>query len=637
MVDQPDPKKRLPGESFADWRARLNAAKNPKPETTTWDPNQWDPDLVPQVRDNSERSEDDLELDRALDSINILDAYRVWCGKMTPDVGGKSEGIMISCPNPDHKDSNPSAWINTDKQTYYCGSCDEGGDKYDIAAMNLGYEGYKNDGAKFMELRKRMAQDFGWTIKKTPGGQIIVPPTSEDEDETESDPQPEPEPSNVQTLHVLPEPGEDDSDEDEMVYPRLRWREIVPKDTFLWEYMIECTKDDAPEEYHFWHGLMLLGHAGGNKVWLEDSPQVYGNMLLCILGKTGQGKSRSRRWMKQIMDEVLPFNESMTPPTGVHKVATPRSGEFLIDQFKIEQADPTTGIKTLQPVNGFVEVDEMSRFVSTYKSQNSTLKEVVMQMGDHDTRVHTGSLSTGIKVALNPFCSVATSTQPRTIRTMFSDTDQSSGFLNRWLFVAGPPKPRQAMGGKWAEFRVDLAAPIERLKHIKSWASLEKEVDFDSEETYLLWKEYFRTVIEPILDSQDSDLLQRLDLHHKRLLLLFAINLRTTKITEDILRRVMTLTDYLLKCYAMVNENIGVTRNREIADEILRQARHIEKKQGRPMTMKQLNDNIKRKNWDDRQIRDTIKVLIELDKLEELKPAPGKPGRPTLRYRAVGE
>jgi hypothetical protein len=631
-----DDKARRPGESFADWRERLTAAKIEAAVTNapqpSWDPNQWDPALIPQVRDDSERSEDDQEIDRALDTIDILDAYRVWCGKMTPDASGKTEGIMISCPNPSHRDSNPSAWINLDKQTYYCGGCDEGGDKFDIAAMSMGLEGYKNDPPKFMELRKRMASDFGWTVKKVPGGTMIVPP---DEPNPQPDPEPSPEPSNVTPLHALPEPGEDE-EEDETVWPKLPWRDIVPRDTFLWEYMQETSHDDSPEEYHFFHGLMALGHAGGRKVHFADQPAVYGNMLVCLLGGTGVGKSTSRRWLTEVLEEVLPFNQAMTPPSGVKQVVAAGSGEHLIHSFIFEQADPSTGIKTLQPVNGIVDYDEMARIVATMKAQRSTLKEVIMQMGDAARRVTAGSLTHGDKIAVEPFCTIATSTQPRTIRTMFSDAEAGSGFLNRWIFAAGPPKIRQSMGGRWATYSVDLSAAKMRLGHIKGWASLPKEVDFENEEAYLAWDDYFKHSIRPQMETDDTQLLKRLDLWHKKFMLLMAINERSEHVTTAMVERVKLMTPYILQCYSLLNENIGITRNKEIADEIMKHANNAWRKDGRGITLRDLGQRIKRKNWPDKQVADTIKVLVELEKLEIEKPPPG-PGRRTTRYRVVGE
>jgi hypothetical protein len=55
-----------------------------------------------------------------------------------------------SCPIPGHADANPSAWVNTEKNVWYCGRCSQGGDVYDLAAFHFGMPvpGYK-EGGKF--------------------------------------------------------------------------------------------------------------------------------------------------------------------------------------------------------------------------------------------------------------------------------------------------------------------------------------------------------------------------------------------------------------------------------------------------------------------------------------------------------
>ena len=152
-----------------------------------------DDDII-DVKSDSESS--DPEMDAAIESIDIISAYRKWCGKSEPRVGSRTESIKVSCPNPDHPDADPSAWINTEKKTWYCGKCEEGGDVYDLAAIYFGYPrpGYK-EGQEFHKLRQQMAEDFGYVVKKVAGGTVIY----KDDDEQPTDGQ--------QTGHTEPEPA----------------------------------------------------------------------------------------------------------------------------------------------------------------------------------------------------------------------------------------------------------------------------------------------------------------------------------------------------------------------------------------------------------------------------------------------
>ncbi len=119
----------------------------------------WDQELIP---DFDEPEYGDDELDSAIKGIGIEGAYIKWCGKSVPNVGSRTEGIKISCPRPDHPDADPSAWINTEKNAWFCGVCQVGGDIYDIAAWRFGMPvpGYRSK-ALFPELRRRMAESLG--------------------------------------------------------------------------------------------------------------------------------------------------------------------------------------------------------------------------------------------------------------------------------------------------------------------------------------------------------------------------------------------------------------------------------------------------------------------------------------------
>lgn len=115
---------------------------------------------------HGEKSELDKVVDAAIDGLDVVTAYRKWIRKMNPKMyDGQTESIMISCPVPGHEDKNPSAWINTSKGEgglWHCGGCAIGGDKYDLAAIGLGYnfQSYKTDGS-FRDLKLQMARELG--------------------------------------------------------------------------------------------------------------------------------------------------------------------------------------------------------------------------------------------------------------------------------------------------------------------------------------------------------------------------------------------------------------------------------------------------------------------------------------------
>ena len=651
--------------SFSEQLAKLQQERGrsllppeiPKPERALKSVPALDSDLIPQVHDVSE---DDIQIDNIISGIDILSAYRKWIGKEVDESTTKlTEGVKVSCPNPTHRDSHPSAWINTEKKTWFCGGCQEGGDVYDLGAIHFGYDrpGYK-DGAEFHKLRRDMAESYGYRFKTVAGTEVIWK-----EDEPSETPAPTPaapvslpEPPTLpgiptpsspgtsseppvsspeSTVTILHEEDVDDIDE-EVGYPTLNWRAIVPENTFLHEYMKATTNDDSPEEYHFWHGLLALGHACGRNVFLTDTRPVYGNLLVCLLGGTGYGKSRSRAWLDELLMEAVPFKDNGIDTTGVKIVPVPASGENLIKQFDHVAWDPTNpGKKTFSvhtPVNGIVDYDEFASLLARASRQGSTLKQIIMGFSDSRHKVTTSSNTGGEFEALDPFCSITASTQPKAVRQLLTRTDTGSGFLNRWVFVGGPRKQREVMGGVHSTIRVDLTAAVEELQFVYAWSAKKKEISF-TEEALIEFDRFMRGVVFPVQQKDNSDLLTRLDLTMKRLVLLFCMNEKLDLVTEEVVKAVEPILEYLIQCYAILNAEIGISAMSEIASEILRHIKRIEESTKRGASARDLSLRMKRKNYSPDLIKRALETMVALDWIDIDKTK--GPGRPTIRYKAV--
>lgn len=647
-----------PRKSFAEMRRELaekrgRTIETEAPSAPPKPAPQVEDDLVPDVL--GERSEDDIEVDSIIASIDVLDAYRRWIGKEVDErTTGSKEGLKVSCPIPGHRDKNPSAWLNTEKKTWFCGGCQEGGDLYDLAAIKFGYPrpDYK-EGKTFHELRQEMAESYGYRFKKVAGQEIIwreeevsqpaestrdednpvaAVPNDEGTGVASEAPQEDAEAPAAPVVSIVPKlPDEEDAET--ITYPVLDWRSIVPEGTFLWEYMSACSNDDSPEEYHFWHGLLALGHAVGRKVSLDDEPPVYGNLLVCLLGGTGYGKSRSRRWLTTVLREAAPWNREVG--TGVKMCPTPGSGENMIKQFAHEVEDPTNAKRKITvPVNGIVDYSEFAALLARASRPGmSHLKNIIMDFSDCMPEVSNSSNTGGEFIAEDPFCSITTTTQPKAVRPLLSRTDQHSGFLNRWLFVGGPKKKSEVMGGSFSTMRVDLGPAIEELKKIRGWGAMSRVVEFDTRNTWDQFREWIRSEIHTKRDADETEMLVRLDLTMKRMLLLFAINERRTVLTPADFPRLAVIAKYLIDCYGILSNEIGITQMQEVMTEALRHIERIQAKTGRGATARELSNCMKRKNFGPELINKTLKTMVELD-LIDIDKTKG-PGRPTIRYRMV--
>lgn len=589
-------------------------------------------DLIPEA--DYDRTQTDIDLDNAIDSISVIDAYNRWCGKMTPIVrGDQREGIKISCPIPGHIDSDPSAWINLDKQTWFCGGCQEGGDKFDIAAYYTGFPvpGYK-DGAEFHKLRERMASDFGYTVvPEVGGGSRVVSPIEEND---------KPGPSaDIVELYNDNEDDDDEEDESAAYLPTLDWRPVCPPQTFLGTYMEQTTPDDVPEEYHFAHALLAIGLAIGKDVMLFDRKPIVGNLFICTLGRTGAGKSRALSYLDDLIQRALPYDYHSVPSKGAKKVSAPGSGEHLVAQFMEPVTDPTEPKKIAYyaPVRGLVDFNELAALVARSGRTGSTLTTHLQEMYDALPRVATGSMTSGAKIAIHPFASAITTSQPKALKKLLTKGDVDNGFLNRWVFINGTEKQRVAIGGAV----IDVRPAIEPLQNIQGWSAIFRKDSILnwSEKAVIEYTRFFHDTLE--VDRKEAekngnaDVVARLDLTIKKLVLLFAANRMEDEASEQSVRDAIYCYEYLKACYSIPWGAINSNEYNDMVTDIEYQIKRLEAKTGKGVTIKQLTDLLRRKYQQDK-IEKAIDNLVKYGLVEMQTTKQKGPGRPTRRFKYVG-
>lgn len=606
-----------------------------------------DADLIPDEESGYQRSDEELTIDRVIDNIDILDAYRRWIGKtIAPHRSGKREGIHVSCPLPNHPDKNPSAWVNLDKKTWYCGGCDVGGDVIDLAAIHFGMGDYKS-GKNFGEIRKRIAQDYGYTFVPVPGRAepaIVAPAPEVEAPEPPAPPAPvavvppaSPEPTSdlapVPATVAPPlasvssiEPAEED-DDDQLDLPGLDWREIVTPDTFLDAYMRQVSHDDVPEEYHLWLGLMAIGMAIGRDVTLQDRRPVMGNLFVCILGRTGVGKSRATEHVNRLTQMAIPWSPSDPLSRGVKPISTPSSGENMIFQFSQTIQDPSNPKVVIgyQPIRGIVDYNELSGLVGRGNRQGSTVKSTLMQFFDASKTISSASMTHGAMRAEDAFASVLTTAQPRALRELLTQSDLDSGFLNRWIFVTGKMKPREAFGGT----EIDLMPAVNPLVAIHEWAEGGKKVMWSNPEAKAEYLRLFQERLNPA-ELSDNAILARVNLMCKKLVLLLSANEMREEVTVEIVRKVEKIYDYLLEVWGVPERELGRTESREIEDKIMKIAQEWARKnpKSEAVPLRHIVKYFQAKKYESYMLERALKVLVALGRLAPYVPVERKTGRP---------
>lgn len=596
-------------------------------------------DDIPTADDIS-LSEDELEIDRAIETLDIVDAFNRWSGKpkINPPAGQR-ESIKASCPDPNHRDSDPSMWMNRDKNVYYCSGCEYGGDVFDIAAFHFGYSvpHYKTMADEFRDLREKMAADLGFSVTKgITGGTVYT--VSEEEYSRSRAAELDNEDSKI-ALHPAGAAAEAEDDEyrEDYVYsgPTIDWQDIVPHQTFLREWMEETTRDNCPEEYHFWTGLMALGYAVGRQVVLDDAPEVVANLFVCLTGPSSTGKSKAKRHLKSAVLAALPYSETDPFSQGVKMVGAPGSGEYLVKAFSKPITDPAVPGKTvgMAPVRGYIDFEEFATLAQSSSRQGSTLKPQLLDIYDAQPTIVGGSLTHGSREAQRPFGQVISSTQPNFMSEVLSKKDDVAGFVNRWVFAVGKPKPLIAWGG----VKVDLTRPINTLKSVHMWGSTNKTVMM-SPEAIEAWSDFFFTTMHPLKvtsEKRGSAILGRIDLLMKKLILIFCINEKTLTVQPRHVEMAIKLFPYLVGSFGNTEKKINRTDDGDLEQLVLAQITKLTKKNKIPPTKRDIYLSCKSRIKTLDQVARVLKNMVAMELIVETAYKP-KTGRPTVRYSVGG-
>jgi hypothetical protein len=651
-------------------QARQAADKATRARVAQVEVTTWADGLIPDVDGvggEKKRDATDDALDRLLNDIDVIEGYHKFCGKMRVDKRRRTtDGIKVSCPIPGHVDANPSAWVNTDKNVWYCGRCGQGGDVYDLAAFHFGMPvpGYK-EGGSFHELRKKMALSYGYTFQEAPGldKPILVPPAQAQEPRERSVPKSsagdrvalasaDSIASGVTDMNaarkllgedkilrgqVVDELPADDAtvthifgDEEPEKPATLDWHKLAKEETFLAKYMDICTVDDAPEEYHFWNAILALGLAVGRDVVLDDQKRVLANLFVCLLGGTGDRKSRSHAHLDELIYQAMPFKTDDPAGKGVDILDSMASAEALISGFINPIFDPTDPKKvaSFSPVKGLIRFNELSALVGRAARKGNVLKPTLMEIYDGSRVLQTASMTHGRKRAENPFGSMFTTTQPGALKTLLREDDAVSGFLNRIVFATGVPKKPVPIGGA----QIDVMPAVDPLKRVQGWAGFGRIVLW-SDPAVRTFTEFFHDVLHPVQQADESGLLNRLDLLAKKLILLLCINEHRAEVNQDVVEMVIGMYPYLTAAYGIPAAHIGSTINSEVRDELLRHINAHTKAGG--ITLRRLMINVKRKNFPLDIVAKTIKHLCDLGFIEAQ--ATSGVGRPTVKYKVTAD
>ena len=409
----------------------------------------------------------------------------------------------------------------------------------------------------------------------------------------------------------------------------LPWRTLTPSDTFLDRYMALTTRDEAPEEFHYFSGMLALSMATGQSVRLFDRHPVKANIFVCLLGRTGEGKSNAKGYLNQLLSKAMPYDHDDPVNQGVRRVGNPGSSEFMVKQFMKQIKDPNNpGLPPEKvPVRGLIEFEELATLMKRSNSPSSTLAQFLIEFYDAKGDVQTGSLTHGGFVATDPFASTLSTTQPRALRDIISGEHVSSGFLNRWIFATGRAKDIEPIGGEV----IDVDPLVQPLQRVFAWTTGVNNIIQWEPAAFRLARDFIVDVIRPLKQADETDLYARVDLMFKKFVLLNTVNLQRGSVPADAVQWSIGAFNYLVDTYKSLDKAVHNNVDEELRQSVMKAILGLTAKNKRPPSMSQIVEKVGSKKFAVDQIMRCVQTLEKVGILTELPPDRG-PGRKTTRY-----
>lgn len=554
------------------------------------------PEFAADIPEPVEGYEDRIDLVGAIKGqVGIAEAVNRW-GKPQENfkVGNRTDGIHVRCPFPSHVDSNPSAWINTTKDAWFCGGCQVGGDQIDFyAAAQYGYQP-DDSFHRSPEFRKVLVEIAGLLgIDTEPPPAAPLPPIPDpvpDDDPDDVLPMPEPEipaaednrpptapiDPKIASLEIDFDPIDLDPLDDPGL-PEYDWLDLeLQSGSFLSDWMIGNTEDLPwiPPEFFIMLGFQALGLACGHHLQTVTNQGVLNaSLMLTLIGPSGSGKSLA---LERMTDLFLEGGSRWDPNlgTGIKVFTTPGSPEQLLKTMRHDVEDPGDPLTKVEvPVTGLLKEDELATFVSKASRKGGThMKQRVM--GFHDFRkrrvepemvFEDGSLTHGERDVHDSYFAATFLSQTAVIRSQVEEADMYSGFMNRIIPVFGR---RRCIPNIEDEFNIHEPIYVQTWKN--TWnrvrgLALMTRLPIEPSAKKFVKRHSYWYLMNQYDDQDDLSILSRLKHNTHRLAFILAVNEAASSVTAhhyDVALRLMR--DYIQKCYAMFVNAAKATESKDL-------------------------------------------------------------------------
>lgn len=308
----------------------------------------------------------------------------------------------------------------------------------------------------------------------------------------------------------------------------------MSRENFMQKYLRFTAENEAPELYHTWSALTMLGHIFGRRVFMDRGhTKIYpGQIFTFLVGPPANRKSTAVNIAAGLLRQV----------PSVHFIAGKLSAQSLYDEMEMGMVDNGKGKMTQADSVVYISASELSAFLPKQNYVEELIptltKFIDAEEGLHEykTRSH------GSTIVKNPLVTMLGASTPDWLYKNIPENAWGGGFMSRVFLVYQRgtdrifPNPRRTPIQDRLE--KELVAELFLFSELKGPAILTKE----AEQWYIDW--YIKSRKNPAVfgSGQMSGYLGRRPDHLLRISMVLSGTARKTIITK----RVLILADSLL-------------------------------------------------------------------------------------------
>ena len=284
---------------------------------------------------------------------------------------------------------------------------------------------------------------------------------------------------------------------------------LIKGETWLDAYRRYTSKQESPEDFHFWIGLTMLSAALRRRVYIDRGAyKVYPNQYILLLAESASCRK------SVAMGLGLRLIETLKEIRSVHERCTVEGLIDLMESGNVYESEIKPG-RIMYDGSALIHADELSNLFS----KATYITDLVSFL----TAAYTSSATLGFltrnkayKIVRAPCPTLLAGTTPEQLGEIFPLMSLSSGFMGRLILVRGKRGRREPR----PIIEMDLIRPlIEDLRHI---TKLEGEVVLteDCENYYDKW---YRSLDEPT-NVESAPFFERKHDHTLKLAMLLSIS-----------------------------------------------------------------------------------------------------------------